>query len=217
MSILDQLSRCQTLKSIAPEDLRRIADKSSCKHFGRNQIIFSENEPCNSLKLLASGSIKAYKMSPEGKEIVITIQRTNEVFGALEFLTGSTYCLGIQAIEEADIISIPRNCIFTILDRYPQVMTRLIFLGKIRFNYLLEKLYILVNENAEGRITKTLEALSKEYGNTLPFTHKELADMSATTSETMCRVLTKLKKTGAIQLCRGQVIIQKDLLFSQNT
>jgi CRP-like cAMP-binding protein len=73
----------------------------------------------------------------------------------------------------------------------------------------------LVADNATNRLVKTLFTLSTKYGDTLNFTHQEIAEMSGISTETATRIMTQLKNASILEVARGRVIIKdKDKLIT---
>ena len=214
LSILNLLSQCPTLKDIDLSELKRLARTATYYHYNKGRIIAWEEGVCDSLKIVACGSVKVFKTSPSGREIVVEVLGKGEIFGAMTLITGSSsYSVGAQAMEETDIISIPKEKLLDIFSHNPQVWTKISILAKVRFSTLLDKLVSMVTYTAEQRVFKVLTELLHKYGNTLHFTHKEIAEMSATTHETVSRVMTGLQNRGAVRLSRGQIlIVNKDQL-----
>ena len=59
------------------------------------------------------------------------------------------------------------------------------------------------------RIVRTLLRLQQQFGTTLPVTHRELAQMSWTTTESAIRVVRKLKQQRYLMGSRGRVLITR--------
>ena len=67
---------------------------------------------------------------------------------------------------------------------------------------------IVIGQNkTENRVIRTLDDLRNKFGDNLPLTHKEIADMCGTTNETVTRILVNLKKQEALKLSRGNIQI----------
>ena len=55
------------------------------------------------------------------------------------------------------------------------------------------------------RLAMLLIKLQKEYGSTIPYTKRELAEQVGTTVETTIRVMSRFEKKGWISSSRGKI------------
>jgi CRP-like cAMP-binding protein len=74
--------------------------------------------------------------------------------------------------------------------------------------YLYERMVELTSESAPQRVTKMLYILYSEYGDTLRFTHEDIATLCWTTKETATRVIARLKNADVIKSDRGSIQIK---------
>jgi CRP-like cAMP-binding protein len=72
-------------------------------------------------------------------------------------------------------------------------MTRIVELEMAKISSLFNKMMDLLTNNAHHRIVSVLNELRDRFGNTLPFTHQEIAEISGTTTETATRSWCSLK------------------------
>ncbi len=211
--ILETIKECSLLNDFPDADLKKLADTANLLHFSKGQLMLREQEIPEALHIVASGLVKIYKTSPSGREFTVDILPRGEIFGGMSLISGFTYSSGAQAMEEVDIVAIPREPFLAFASRNPEITASITRLENVRKGNLFTKLIGLVTDKAEQRVGKVLNELRDKYGTTLSLTHKDIAEMSGTTSETVTRIMTNLKSRGVIKLSRGKILIlDKDRL-----
>ncbi|MEJ0055537.1 MAG: Crp/Fnr family transcriptional regulator [Bacteroidota bacterium] len=83
--------------------------------------------------LVKSGSIKLFKSHPDGKELIISLCKPNDYFGFEAILENTDYQESAVAMEDAEVISIPRQDFLTLLYASPE-------LSKVFISLLCQKL-----------------------------------------------------------------------------
>jgi CRP-like cAMP-binding protein len=213
-AILTAIRECSLLNDCPEVDLKKLASAASMIHYSKGQLMLREEEVPEALHIIAGGLVRIYKLSPSGREFTIDVLSKGEIFGGMSLISGFAYSSGAQAMEEVDTVAIPKEPFLAFTSRNPEITSRITRLENVRKGTLFTKLIELVTDKAEQRVSKVLSELITKYGSTLSLTHKDIAEMSGTTSETVTRIMTTLKNRGAIRLSRGKVqIIDKDKLW----
>ena len=65
----------------------------------------------------------------------------------------------------------------------------------------------MIYEPAEARLAQALIGLMKKFGQTIPLTRQELAEVAGTTHETAIRTLSRFRQQGLIRSSRGKTTI----------
>jgi CRP-like cAMP-binding protein len=63
-------------------------------------------------------------------------------------------------------------------------------------------------ESVEKRILHVLADMVLEFGNTIPLTRREIAEMAGTTVETSIRTFSKLEGEGLVSTSRGRIFVR---------
>jgi CRP-like cAMP-binding protein len=174
----------------------------------RGEIILSEGEPSEAWYIIASGAVKAFVTSPEGKEQTLKIMRPGESFNdAPIFGDGPSLCTA-QAMGPVVLCKINRDDLKSILKKHPQVALNA---NKV----LAEKVRQLASLIADlsfcpviCRVAKMLLENTDESAPPHPrLTQQEIAAMVGTAREVVGRSLKALEGEGAIKLERNRLII----------
>lgn len=73
------------------EQLRDISTISTIKKFVKHEIIFSEGDFYQGFFILLKGTVKIFKVTPEGKESVVHIVKPFTAFADIPLFEGSNY------------------------------------------------------------------------------------------------------------------------------
>ena len=104
MDIQKNLSKIFLFTSLSEDQLELIEATSSLKKLARGELLFSDEQPATAFFSVISGSVKIYKLSAEGNEQIIHIQKTGDLIAEaiiFEFETYPAYC---QALENTVLI-----------------------------------------------------------------------------------------------------------------
>jgi CRP-like cAMP-binding protein len=80
--MLDRLSVLDLMVNLPPEEIRRVVSDIENRHFVAGEVICHEEDPCDALFLIESGSVRIYE--PDGQQDILT---QGEAFGEMALLT----------------------------------------------------------------------------------------------------------------------------------
>jgi CRP-like cAMP-binding protein len=203
--IVKILKNAPLLAGIDTAILEELAEKTIQLHFAKNRVILREEETLDACYIIAKGRVKVYKASLSGREFIIDILDPGNIFGIGSVISGFNYSGVVQTIKDTDIISIPRDVFLSFSSLNPSVMWKVVHLERARISDLFSKIINLMTVKTDQRVINTVSELKHRYGNFLPFTHREIGELSGTTNETVTRILVKLKNQGALKLGRGNI------------
>src|SRR6204780_4884065 len=190
---------------------RAIAD------YRKDQIVYTQGEPADSVFYIRSGKVKKTVVSEQGKEAVIAILGTGDFFGEgclagealhLSTVTAMTKCV-IARISKADITRVIHEepafaelFIAHLLARNSRVEEDLVDqLFNSSEKRLARVLLLLANFGKEGRPEPVIAKVSQE----------TLAEMIGTTRSRVSFFMNKFRKLGLIDY-NGSIEIHSSLL-----
>lgn len=187
------------------------------KQFKKNSIILMEDDSKNFMYVIFSGKIKVVRISPDGKEQILVIRKKGDFFGEMTLLDGKSQPATIIAMEDACVGLISKNDFELYFMKNQNVLKEIISLLCERLRESWMMLRVLSLNDAETRLRAVLAYVSSIYGVkdqrgvVIPFklTHKEIADYSALTRETVSRMLSKLCQSEEIEILENKNILLK--------
>lgn len=204
----------ELLKSIPYFSGLSAAELDSIKEFifekevETGEMILLEDEPAEALYFVASGAVRVFKTSSDGKEQILSFVRPGESFNDVPIFDGGPNLASAQAIGPVVLYGIRSGDLGAILGSHPQVslnVTRVLSQQTRRLVSLVEDLSF---RQVIARVAKILlEYASDGTGPKLRLTHQEMAAMAGTAREMVGRSLKSLENEGAIRLERQRIVI----------
>jgi CRP-like cAMP-binding protein len=174
----------------------------------RGEVILIEGEPSEVLYFVASGVVKVFKTSAEGKEQILSIVRPGESFNDIPVFDGGPNLASAQAMGPVALYGIRRRDLEVILREHPQIALNVnkVLAGQARrLGSLVEDLSF---KHVIGRVAKILlEHAGDGTGPGPRLTQQEMAAMAGTVREVVGRSLKALEGEGVIRLERHRIVI----------
>ena len=193
--------------------LEDVAKQLRRRRFRRNETIFHQGDPGDSLHVVSSGAVKIVLPSLEGEEAIIATLRSGDFFGELALLDGAPRSATAVALEATETWTLPRAAFLTLLDRDKHLRESLLAglaheLRRITGH--VEELHFL---DLAGRLASRLARLAREEDAEAtairldwPYTQSDLASMIGGTRQSVNKLLSGL-------VDRGLVVIEKETLL----
>jgi CRP-like cAMP-binding protein len=215
MEIISTLKKSLLFSELDEEYLAEVAAISVKRTFSKGESLFNEGDIATGFFLLAEGSIKLCKVSPEGKEKVLHFVHPNETFAEAAFFGDGRYPAEARALEKGSALFLPREAFMGLLERNPRFSLNLIIsLSQLlrRFARQIEELsFAEVPTRLAAYLIETAAKKSTSFqGKTyldLDMKKGELASSLGTVSETLSRTFKKLKEEAVIEVDGSKVII----------
>jgi CheY-like chemotaxis protein/CRP-like cAMP-binding protein len=190
-------------------NLKDLCKDKKVKTIKKKAGLFSEGDSPVNIYFVKSGSIKVYQSHPEGKELITSIYNANDFFGFEPILEGDNYHESAVAMQDSEIITIPKHDFLTLLQRNPEVSKGFTALLSKK---VAEKEKQLLNLAYNSVRQRTAEALLKvrdlkDNKENIQISRDDLAKMVGTASESVIRVLSDFKDEGLIEIEGGKIKI----------
>ena len=104
---IEALRRCALFAKVGDEALAVCARSLRVRRFRKNETIFHQGDPGDSLFIVESGSVKIVLPSPEGEEgaIIATLSR-GDFFGELALLDGGARSATAVALDASELLEL---------------------------------------------------------------------------------------------------------------
>jgi CRP/FNR family transcriptional regulator len=180
----------------------------------RAEVVLLEGESAENLYFVASGAVKVFKTSADGKEQILSIVRPGESFNDVPIFDGGPNPASARAMGPVLLYGIKKNDMEAILRDHPQIALNVIKVLANRVRHLLSLVEDLSFKHVISRVAKILLAhIGGEMGHEPRLTQQEMAAMAGTAREVVGRSLKALEEEGAIKLDRHRIIItDKEIL-----
>jgi CRP/FNR family transcriptional regulator len=212
------LEKTALLSSLSREELQTLAARTVRKLFSAGELLFSEDEPCNGLNIIAKGKVRIFKTSVNGREQVLAVNVPGESIAELPVFDGGPYPASGVAIEDTEIAFISRRDFNAYCIEHPEVALKMLSVvgGRLRrlvgiieelsFTTIRQRLIALLVKIAQNEGKKTERGIEVH----LPATHQELASQLGTVRELISRNLMRLQAEGLLDV-DARLIVVRDL------
>jgi len=209
------LKRCDLFERLTPEQARRLDCRAFLLTFKQRSLIYSSTEPGHSVMILASGRVKIKDITPEGKETILAFIEEGEIFGELALLDSQPRGEFAEAVEDSQVLVIPREELLWLMEQRPDVslsVTKLVGFRRKRIEHRLRNvLFLSSRERMVHLLLELVESHGDRRGNTceirLPLSHQDLASLIGLTREMVTRVLGELRAEGLVEVRRRRIIV----------
>lgn len=192
-------------------NLKDLGKDKKSKTFKKKTEIFSEGDSPMNVFMVKSGNIKVFKSHPDGKELIINLYKANDYFGFESILENGVYTESAVAMEDSELIIIPKQDFLSLIHSNPEVSKVFISLlcqkVKEKESQLLNLAYNSVRQRTAEALLKVFQLKDSE--KKLSISRDDLAKMVGTASESVIRVLSDFKDEGLIDIETGKIIILK--------
>jgi CRP/FNR family cyclic AMP-dependent transcriptional regulator len=195
--------------------LLQIPEVESMPDLRRSTILFSQDQPADSLYFLDEGLAKMTRTNGSGDHIILCIRGRGDLVGE-EVLSheGGKYDTEVEILTPANVYRIPRAALRNALAANAE--WALAFMSYIleRKEALARKVELLCLHDVEYRVLHFLadlaalvKPLADGAGSQIPITQLELADLVGATRETTSTTLNQLERKGLIKLSRRMLTV----------
>ena len=209
------LENFNIFKDLDDESMQELNRITSMQDIPKNQPIYFPQEPSSSLFFLKKGRVKLTRISSDGKEMILGLVNMGEVFGEMAYLGEGERNEFATALDDVLVCAINKDEFKSFVEQNPELnlkMTRLIGLKLKRYSERIEE---LVFKDAEQRVASFLLKLADENGKKIgeeifvkPFLkHQDIAELTATSRQTVNSILTDLREKKVINFDRKKLIV----------
>jgi CRP-like cAMP-binding protein len=205
---LEFLKKIPYFSDLGLAELESIGKLVFEKSADRAAMVLLEDESAADLYFVASGVVKVFKTSAEGKEQILAIVRPGESFNDVPIFDGGLNPASAQAMGPVLLYGIKKDDMKAILRDHPRIALNVIKVLAGRVRHLVSLVEDLSFKHVIGRVAKILfENVGGETGHGPRLTQQEMAAMAGTAREVVGRSLKALEEEGAIKVDHHRIII----------
>lgn len=209
LSTDDQMD--QFLQEFESELAGRVLKQGTKRRFAPNQTVFSEGDEATFLPIVLSGQVKLVRFPEPGKEVILGLFRTGEVFAIPPAMDGKRFPATAVAIDKSDLLLLPRERFLELMRSSSEfsaaIMSRMCGILRKR----ADTVQILATSSAEQRVASVILRLAEELeGNgitKIPHRRQDIAEMAGLTLETTIRVIRKMAEKGCFTIVGGRIMV----------
>ena len=200
--------------------LKLISDERETAQFKKKTFIYNEGHRPVYLYYLMSGKIKTYRTNEDGKELITGMYKEGDFLGYIALLEENTYKDTAQAIENAEVMLIPKTDFLQLVNSNPEISKKFIKLLANNVSDRETQLVKLAYNSLRKRVADALILVNKRYKKNeadnpqIQISREDLANIVGTATESLIRTLSDFKSEKLIEIQEGKIIIKNETKLS---
>ena len=205
------LSEIALFAGLTEAEIQVLAQRAVERRFAADEILFWEGEPCAGVFLIVEGSVKIFRTSPGGRELMLAIETAPSTVAELPLFDGGPYPASVRAVEPVVSLFINKHDFQHVCRQYPDVALKVLAVVGRRLRHLVGLVESMTFGSVTQRLARLLLDTAKSVGTEkfdLPVTQQELASRLGTVREVVSRNLARFRGAGLIRIQGHQVEIR---------
>lgn len=215
LAVADSLMKVPLYQRLSDEDRQHMAEVCELRTYERGEVLFDEGEPSTDFLTVVEGKIKVFKMTPDGRTIILEILGPGDPVGAVAVYEELPYPATAVALEPVSCLRASKSDFFTLLTDRPSLTRGLLMALTHRLVVLTNRLAERTGGRVETRFARLFLKLSDDLGCPqgggvfipMALSRQDLADLLGTTVETSIRIMSRWGKQGIVQTEREGFLI----------
>jgi len=210
----------QYFRGLSDGSLEKLASHMSLRLFDRGEVLFWEGDPCSGLHIVEKGSIKLFRVSPQGRQYIVRVMQERDTCNEVPAFDGGTNPVNVEALEETTAWVVDAEAVRALMREDPFFMELIVENLTKRMRHLVH----LVSEMAFYQVTHRLARLISELPDdelsgeaNVRMTQDQLAARLGTVREVVARSLKELERSGAIRVENRRIHIDDADVLQQWT
>ena len=216
-SKLWHLEQINLLKNLSEDEMRELDNRTNLKIAEKNQFVYFPDEPSKILFFLKKGRIKIGTYSDDGKEIIKAILYPGEIFGEMGIVgeeTRKDFAIAMDA--DTRMCTISTDEFRNVMVHNPDLSLEVTKTIGEKMRRIERRLEALIFKDARQRVIDFMEEMANNYGKSIGdeilvkhnLTHQDIANLTATSRQTVTTVLNDLKDKDLIYMERNRFLIR---------
>lgn len=186
------------------------------RRFGHGEVITRQGDPVSALSLVASGVVRLSAVTAAGREVVVGLLGSGQVFGETALVDGGVPSpVEVRSVGGARIVELPASSLRAVMERSPATGEELLRLIAARLHRTSAALEEALAHDVHARVSRRLGVLARDHGERRPggtwlrvtLTQDELARMVGASRESVNRSLGSLAARGLVRTERRTFVI----------
>lgn len=195
------------------EQRRSLLAAARVRRFGRQEILFHEDDPADSLHVLTRGRVAVQVRSDLGVAVTVDVVGVGDILGELALLTPNARRAATAiALEPTETMVVTAAQFGALRAEHSEIERMLVAILVERTRWQSARLVEALTVSAPRRVLRRLVELCEVYAPgqneaLIPLTQDHLAGLAGTTRETVNRTLRQEADRGTVVLGRGRMTV----------
>jgi CRP/FNR family cyclic AMP-dependent transcriptional regulator len=204
----NRLALIPLFAGLTDAELQALAQRAVERRFAADEVLFWEGEACAGIFLIIEGSIKIFKTSQSGREMMLALETAPSTVAELPLFDGGPYPASVRTVEPVTALFVNKADFQYVCRQYPDVALKLLAVVGRRLRHLVGVVESMTFGSVTQRLAKLILEAAQIAGSDifdLPLTHQELASRLGTVREVVSRNLARFRAQGYIRIDGRQI------------
>lgn len=197
--------------------INEMGEYSSIKKFGKNELIFNEDEYMEYIYIVISGKVEVFKLTKSWDERLLFILHDGEILNDDLLYSKTTECVTCcRAYTNVKVMSIKKEILLKQIEKDKKIMEYVFSSMSLKLTRTYRQLKNSgTNVTIDKKIASKLWKLALDYGFEtkngiyidLTLSSSIISKMVGAKRETVSRCLNKFKKEGILEISGDRIIV----------
>lgn len=184
----------------------------SSELYSKKQVIYSEGKRPRFLYYIVKGKVKGFKTHEDGKEYITDLYSDGDFIGYPALIEEKNYDDSAVALEESEVIQIPREDFQQMIEGDISVIAKFIHIITHNVKEKEERLLSLAYSSLRKRVAKALVDIHGKFNTgienkPIEISREDIAHYVGTATESLIRTLSDFKAEKLIEIKEGKISI----------
>ncbi len=181
-----------------------LADECRVLHFARRTRLISQGTKSDWLGVIINGRAQLSCESHDGREIGLGILNPGDHFGELSVIDGQSQVADVETLTAVLVAKLPGEALRAVMHNCPALSGQLLRHCSLTIRHMTAMRVVQSHPHSVSRLCALIRLLAvdgpyRDVVNDMP-THQQTAFMINSSRETVCRMLTQLRRKGVISV-----------------
>lgn len=202
------------------EDVLEHLPVASTADYRKGEVIYAPESDSNRIYLVVTGKVGISRIGEDGREVLLEIVPSDEMFGESAFLNIPRRSEHAVAMEVSKVMSWAVSAMEDLVTTRPRLALALLQVLAQRNAEFKRRIESLATDTVELRLARSLLGLSERLGSAeedgsvrmMPLTHEMLSRYIGTTRGLVTRYMNQFRKRGYVTYSRNCIHLRQDTL-----
>ena len=201
MNRTELMSRIPLFAGLDPAELESLSSRAVDRRFEADEILFWEGDECQGMFLLAEGTVKIFKTSASGREMMLDLVQAPSSVAELPLFDRGAYPASVRAVKPSLALFINRQDFYQACRQNPDLSLKILAVVGRRLRQLVFVVESITFGSVTSRLAKLLLDIHGEQGGGAnAVTHQELASRLGTVREVVSRNIARFRVQGLLKV-----------------
>jgi len=200
---IQTLARIPLFATLTEPELQALAGRSVERRFEAGETLFWEGEACAGIFLIVEGTVKIFKTSAGGREMMLALESAPSTVAELPLFDGGPYPASVRAVEPVVALFVNKADFQQVCRQFPDVALKILAVVGNRLRHLVMVVESMTFGSVTQRLARLLLDTARREGSgqfEFALTHQELASRLGTVREVVTRNLARFRAEGLIRV-----------------